>query len=162
MSFVTSFRQFLFVLALALAPACIPLRPPVQNSGPTVSREGVQVAVSRQRCSETVETEQPGNNLTEETIDVQVRNVLPTSLTVHRDAFYLVTPDGASLKTLTYCAADPLTLSAGETRSFELRYMTRGSLQCERPMKLDVSLGISAGGNPVDLAPIQFVPARAI
>ncbi len=162
MSFVTSLGRVPFLLTLAVASACVPLRPPVQNSGPTVSHDGVQVAVTRQACSESVEPEQPGNNLTEETIDLQVGNMLATPLSVHRDAFRLVTPDGSALKTITFRAADPLTLAAGETRSFKLRYMTRGSLQCDRSMTLEVSSGIRAGGNPVDLAPIQFVPVRAI
>jgi len=149
-------------VALALTPACAGLHPPLQNSGPAVSREGVQVAVTRQGCSETVEPEQPGNDLTEEIVEVQVRNDTPAPLTVHREAFRLITPEGYSLETLTFGANQPLTVAAGETRAFELRYMTRGSLECAREMRLEAGRGITSGSNPVDVGGVRFVPSRAI
>jgi hypothetical protein len=153
-------RSFPF-LALAMAPACA-LRPPVQNSGPAVSREGVQLAVTRQGCSQTVEPELPGSDLTEEIVEVQVRNALSAPLTVHREAFRLITPDGYSLETVTCSAADPMTVRAGETRAFELRYMTRGSLQCAREMRLEAGRAITSGENPIEVGPVRFTPSRTI
>ena len=150
------------LLAMAFAAACVPMRPPMRSSGPSVSREGVQVAVTRQRCSETVEPDYPGNDLTEEVLEVRVRNGTPTQLTVHRDAFRLVTPDGYSLETLTLGVGDPMTIAGGETRAFELRYMTRGSLQCAREMRLETGRGITSGANSVEVGSVRFTPARAI
>jgi hypothetical protein len=153
----------LLLLAVALpAAAGCGLRPPIQNSGPAVSREGVQVAVTRQGCSQSVEPEQPGNDLVEEILEVQVRNATPAPLTVHRDAFRLVTPEGYSLETVTFRAIDPLTIAGGETRTFELRYMTRGSLQCAREMRLEAGRSMTLGNNPVDVGVVRFIPSRAI
>lgn len=149
---------FAALLALAPAPACLSLRPPAESSGPALAREGTQVAVTRQRCSETVEPEQPGNDLVEEVVEVQVRNAASTPLTVHRDAFRLVTPEGYALATSTLGAADPLTLAAGETRAFELRFMTRGSLACAREMRLLAGRALVLRDGPVEVGPVRFIP----
>ena len=55
-----------------LALAC-GLHPPLQN-GAAVTQDGMQVALLRQSCSQTVEADQPGNDLVEATVEVQVHN----------------------------------------------------------------------------------------
>jgi hypothetical protein len=148
--------------AVALALASCALRPPVQNSGPAVSREGVAVAVTRQGCTQTVEPDEPGNDLVEAVLEVQVRNATSAPLTVHRDAFRLVTPDGYALETATFGAVDPLVLASGENRTFELRYMTRGSLQCSREMTLVAASGITLRDRAVEIGAVRIVPRRAL
>jgi hypothetical protein len=150
------------LVALGLGPACVGLRPPVQSGGAATSREGVQVAVARQGCTETVEPEQPGNDLVEEILEVQVRNPSPAPLTVHRDAFRLVTPEGYALETMTFRAAEPLTVAGGETRTFELRFMTRGSLQCAREMRLEAGQAVVRLDRPVQVGAVRFTPSRAL
>jgi hypothetical protein len=163
MSRYTALRSVLTAsLALSLAPACAGLAPPARNGGAAVSREGVQVAVARQGCSQTVEPEQPGNDLVEEIVEVEVKNPNAAPLTVHRDAFRLMTPDGSALETMTLRAADPLTVAAGETRRFELRFMTRGSLQCAREMSLDADHAVVLADRPVHVDPVSFTPSRAL
>jgi hypothetical protein len=163
MSRYTFVRSALTVsLALGLGPACAGLRPPARNGGAAVSREGVEVAVARQGCSQTVEPEQPGNDLVEEIVEIEVKNPNPAPLTVHRDAFRLVTPDGYALETMTFRAADPLTVAGGETRRFELRFMTRGSLQCAREMRLDAGQAVVLADHPVHVDAVRFTPTRAL
>ena len=150
------------VLAVALAPACAPLRLPYKSGGPAASREGVELAVSRQSCTQNVDPDFYGEDLVEEVVEVQVRNATSNPLTVQRDAFRLVSPDGHGLKTMTWRAVDPLPLNGGETGSFELRFMTRGLLQCTREMKLDADGGVRMNGRPVELGAVSFQPARAL
>ena len=151
------------LLALCgLASACVSMRPPIQSSGPASSREGVEVAVTRQGCSQIVEPEQPGNDLVEEVVEIQVRNAATIPVVVHRDAFRLVAPDGASLETMTFRAVDPLTVAGGETRSFELRFMTRGSLQCAREMRLEAGRGVVREDRPIEIGAVRFRPSRAL
>ena len=152
----------LLLAALAVAPACAGLQPPVQNSGPAQGRDGVRLAVTRQTCSQIVEPEQPGNDLVEEIVEVEVRNAGAAPLTVHRDGFRLVTPDGYALPTVTFRAGQPLTVSGGETRAFELRFQTRGSLQCAREMRLEAGPAVTLDAHSVDVGAIRFVPSRAL
>ncbi len=152
---------FLTSVALAaLAPACA-LHPPVQNSGAAVAASGVAIAVTGQRCTETVETELPGVNLVDATVQVQVRNAAPPPLIVHRDAFRLRGPDGRAIPTMTWRAGEPLSIAPGQVGTFELRFQSRGGLSCTKPMQLEASAGITKGTEPVQIGAVSFVPSHA-
>jgi hypothetical protein len=150
------------VMAVALAPACAPLRLPYRSSGPAASHEGVEIAVGRQSCTQNVDPDFHGADLVEEVVEVQVRNATSNPLTVQRDAFRLIARGGGALRTTTFRAVDPLALNAGETRTFELRFMTRGALACTGEMKLDADAGVSMNGRPVEVGAVTFQPSRAL
>jgi hypothetical protein len=156
------FARVVVVLAVGFAPACAPLRLPFKSGGPAASREGVEVAVSRQSCTQNVDPDFYGEDLVEEVVEVQVRNATSSPVTVQRDAFRLISPDGHGLKTMTWRAIDPLALNAGETRTFELRYMTRGLLECTREMKLDADAGVRMNGRPIEVGAVSFQPSRTL
>ena len=148
-------------LLAALAPAC-GFTPPAQNSGAVKSDNGVALAVVGQRCTETVETELPGVPLVETHVQVEVRNSAPPPLVVHRDAFHLRGADGRAIPTATWQAAEPLPIEAGQTRTFELRFMSRGGLSCTKEMQLEASASaITKGDAPVQLGAVSFVPSHA-
>jgi hypothetical protein len=145
----------------ALAPAC-GLRPPIQNSGAARTPEGIEVAVVRQSCSQTVETEQPGNDLVETTVEVQIRNITPAAIAVHRDGFRLTAPDGSAIRTSTWFAGEPLSVDPGQTQTVQLRFMSRGGLSCWKEMALESPAAITRGAQPVKLGAITFVPTHAL
>ena len=155
-------RIFFFtsVALAALAPACA-LHPPVQNSGAAVDPSGVEIAVIGESCTETVETELPGVNLVEATIQVQVRNAAPPPLVIHRDAFRLRGADGRAIPTTTWNAGEPLSIEAGQAGTFSLRFQSRGGLSCTKPMQLEASAGITKGAEPVRIGAVSFTPSHA-
>ena len=136
----------LFALGVLCAPACAPLRLPYRAGAPAASREGVEIAVNRQSCTQDQEPEFYGEDLVEEVVDAPVER-----RGIER-----------GLKTLTWKAIDPLALSAGETRTFQLRYMTRGGLECAREMKLDFDGGVKINGRPVALGVVTFQPSHTL
>jgi len=154
-------RAFLWpasVLLAAIAPACA-LHPPVQNGGAAMAvPPGVQVAVLGQSCDQTVEPDLQGADLVETTVEIQVRNVGVTPLTVHREAFDLRAPNGEAVPTSTWCASDPLSVDAGQSRTFQLRFMSRGGLSCTQPMQLESASAITAGATPIGIGAVTFVP----
>jgi hypothetical protein len=152
----------ILALGILFAPACAPLRLPYKSSVPAVSPEGVEIAVNRQSCTQNVDPDFYGQDLVEEVVEVQVRNATANPLTVQREAFRLIAPDGRGLKTMTWRAIDPLALNIGETRTFELRYMTRGDLECSREMKLDADAGVRMNGRPIQVGAVSFQPSRAL
>ena len=79
------------ILALGILSmsACAPLRLPYKSAGPAASRDGVEVAVRRQSCTQNVDPDFYGDDLVEEVVEVQIRNPTSKSLTVQRDAFRL-------------------------------------------------------------------------
>jgi hypothetical protein len=146
---------------LVLAQGCA-LTPPVKNSGPTVSTEGIQLAVTRQSCHETQDPDFRDNDLAEAILQIEVRNGAQTPVTVHRDAFRLVTatPDRVYLKTQTWGAAQPMTVNGGAAGTFELRFMTRGSLKCASDLTLDPDTGLLIADHPVKVSSISFRPSQ--
>jgi len=151
---------FASVAFAALAPACA-LHPPVQNSGAAVDPSGVEISVIGQSCTETIETELPGVNLVDATVEVQVRNGAPPPLVVHRDAFRLRGADGRAIPTTTWNASAPLSIESGQAGTFQLRFMSRGGLSCTKPMQLEASAGITKGAEPVRIGAVSFVPSNA-
>ena len=63
---------------------------------------------------------------------------------------------------MTWRAVDPLALNAGETRTFELRYMTRGGLECAGEMRLDADAGLRMNGHAIQVGAVTFRPSRAL
>jgi hypothetical protein len=144
---------------LALAPACA-MSPPAQNAG-SLTSDGVQVAVVGQRCSETVETDWPGANLVETTVQFQIRNTNPNPVTVNREQLYLRGTDGRKVQSRDWNEHAPITVESGQSQTFDLRYMTRGGLSCTKPMQLDAESAISVGSTPVRIGAVTFIPSRA-
>ena len=136
-----------------------PARPEQRRGGR--SENGVALAVIGQRCTETVETELPGVPLVEAHVQVEVRNTAPPPLVIHRDAFHLRGADGRAIPTASWQADEPLPIEAGQTRTFELRFMSRGGLSCTKPMQLEASTGITKGDAPVQIGAVSFVPSHA-
>jgi hypothetical protein len=149
----------LAIAAGGLAPACA-LKPPIQNSG-ALAKDGVQVAVVGQRCSETVEPEWPAANLVETVVELQVQNSGAGAVTVHRDQLRLRGVDGREVPAGDWCAADPLAVESGQTKTFTVRFMTRGGLSCTQPMSLDADAGFTMGAAPVQVGAVTFVPSKA-
>jgi hypothetical protein len=155
-------RNVIVVLGIALAPACAPLRLPYKSSGPATSPEGVTIAVSRQSCTQNVDPDFHGIDLVEEVVEIKMQNATPSPVSVQRDAFRLLSPGGARLKTITWRAVDPLLLAGGETRTFDLRFMNRGAITCTGDIVLDADAGVRLAGRPVQLGAIRFQPSHAL
>ena len=146
------------ILALALGTGCLPMRPPARSSGQVDSREGISLAISRQSCTSTSDPDQPGNDLVEERVELRVHNRSAEPLTLHRDAFRLVTPDGAALKTVSWCAAQPVAIAPGDESTFELRFMARAAIECGGEMRIAAAGALELRARPVPLQTIAFVP----
>ncbi len=158
----TPFRPMSALIAVALGglSGCA-LRPPVQNVGPVVSREGIQLAVVKQRCEQVQEPELPNDNLAELMVEVQVHNPTGDPATVRRTDFRLLGPEGnVAIETSTWGAINPITVSPSSDQTFEMRFMARGAFQCAKPMRLDPGRGITTGDRPVKLDAVSFVPSR--
>jgi hypothetical protein len=146
--------------ALLLVPAC-GLQPPIQTSGAAASKEGIQLRVLRESCSETVQPKQPGNDLVEVIVDVEVRNGTSEPISVHRDGFRLGAPDGSLIRTSTLFAIDPVTVDAAQAQTLPLRFMSRGGLSCWKEMALKAFSAVTRGTAPVEIGSVRFIPSHA-
>jgi hypothetical protein len=149
-------------LALALTPACASLGPPARTSGPSVSSEGVELAVVAQSCTQSGDPDWPDDFLGEAVLEIRVRNGAPAPLTVRRADFRLVMPDGSALRTRSWGAFKPLVVGGGEASAFELRFQAYNGLTCDRELLLDPRVGLVVGRTPAAIEPVRFVPWRAL
>ena len=105
--------------------ACATMKPPAMNNGPVLSSNGVQVAVLRQVCAETMVN--AFETFIDETVELQVRNGSPNPVRIHRDKLRLLGPNGGVFTTGA-SALDFLTVGNGETQTFEVTlHGTRGA-----------------------------------
>jgi hypothetical protein len=141
------------------AGACATLKPPTTTSGPASSPTGVQIAVVRQLCAES----QPFDaytNWIDETVELEVQNGSSESLSIHRDKFHLIGPDGSAVASAA--STDPLVLEKGAKRTFEVTFSSRAGiagLGCRKPMRLDSRAAITAREAPVAFREVSFVPS---
>ena len=133
------------------------LRPPIRNSGTVTTADGVQVGLLGQSCSQTVETDLPGNDLVEMTVQIEVRNGTSQALGVHRDGFRLMGSDGRSIPTSTWFASKPLSIGPRQVETFDLRFMSRGGLSCSKEMTLQSPSAIVQGTAIANIGAIRFV-----
>ena len=148
--------------SIALGGACAPMKPPVRNAGPAVSRSGVQLAVVRQSCAQTKEPDFDDWDLVEERVELELQNRSLEPVTIHRDRFRLIAPDGTALKPLTWLAGEPVTVAGGATGVVALRFMARGGPECTKEMRIDADGGVTQGERAVSFAQVSFVPARRL
>ena len=152
---------FALTAVVMLAAGCGTLRAPIQTTGPVVSREGIELSVTRQLCTQIQEADFPGADLVETILEIAIRNPTPEPIAVRRDAFRLLAPDGSALRTVTWRAADPLVVGRRTIGVFRLRYMSRGTIECAKTMDLDADAGLTVRGAPVKVGRVQFIPSRA-
>jgi hypothetical protein len=117
--------------------------------------------VLRESCSQTVETEQPGNDLVETVVEVEVRNGTSEPISVHRDGFRLGASDGSAIRPSTWFANDPLSVEPGQALTLQLRFMSRGGLSCSKEMALESPSAVVKGAEPVKLGAVKFVQGHA-
>jgi hypothetical protein len=152
---------FFAVPLLWLAPAC-GLSPALQNGGAAVRADGITLEVPRQSCSETVQAKQPGNDLVEVIVEVAIRNPTAAPLSVNRSGFRLSAPDGSAIPPSTWFVKDPLTVGAGQSQTFQLRFMSRGGLSCWKPMELRATSVLTQGPVPVGIGSVRFTASHAL
>jgi hypothetical protein len=146
---------------LALGSSCMPLSPTPATVTPTVSPEGIRVAVVAQACTRGQDDDYREDALAEESVRIEVQNATAANATIRREQFRLLTPDGFALKPQTWGAADPLAVTAGATQRFELQFMAHG-LECTREVRLAPGTGVRLGDKTVTLAAVRFVPAQRL
>ena len=147
-------------LVASLGSSCAHVTP-VSGVAPTRSAEGVEVTVAADACDEAQEPDGYGWSLTELMLEVRVTNPTGTPILVRPGDIRLRTSDGASLGTLTWGAAIPMNVAAGATKSFDLRFMDRGSLHCGTHVELDTSGSVTAGGHALTTDGVAFTASGA-
>ncbi len=157
-----SSRNLVATVLVLSASACATMTPPVRTGAPTQTSEGVELAVARKHCDQTQDSDWDGEDLAELIVEVQVKNPTRAPIAIHRGDMRLLAPDGAALKTITWRADDPLYVASGETKSFDMRFMARGSLECGAPLQLDTRGAVTTDHHVLVTDRISFTPSAPL
>lgn len=150
-------RILALLLPVTLSTACA-LAPPVRDSGPAVSAEGLSLSVVGQRCEQVREPDL--EDLVEVVVLVRVHNPTKDRATVRRTEFRLFGDERFALKTRTWGAGEPLDVLPGSDQTFDLRFMARGAVECAKEMRLDPGGAILTRDHPAKLPPVTFLVAQ--
>jgi hypothetical protein len=137
---------------------------PYHSSGPALSREGVQIAVTAEQCYNNRLDEQYPTALNDDQLHVGVRlNVTNGSnhlVVLSRDAFKLEETDGRSPRVMRPQENGSVSLSPGQSKSLVLNFAEETEYDCHHELALDAQGAIAVAGKPVHLASIHFLPSR--
>ena len=145
-------------LVLGSGACATTMKPPVVNSGPVSSGNGVQVAAVRQACQQTEPVDEVPTGTVDETVEIQVRNGSPEPLTVYPERFRLIGAAGGAPATANAPSGDARTVATGDTQMFQLEFNARNGLECTKEMQLDPSAAITLRDTPLSIQPVPFRP----
>jgi hypothetical protein len=149
-------RVLTLAVVLVATGSCATMQPPVTNSGPALSSNGVRVSVLRQLCAETSSID-VYDRWINETVELQIQNGSTMPVGIRRDQFRLRAPSGRVF-TSSGSPTDPLTIPNGEAQTFEVTFTAHGELDCTKAMQLDPGVAITSQESRVALGPVSFVP----
>jgi hypothetical protein len=152
-----SLLRYLFVMAAASCSSTLPL---ARGGGAIFSDEGVLFAIDGQRCKQMPDSSQPGKTLVDATLALEVGNPTNLSVTFEPAGFVLMVSDRASVpKTAGDESTEPMSVPAGSSSRFELRFLASGT--CTQEMVLEPKSAIKLSGRPVQIKAIRFVPVAS-
>ena len=146
------------LILVAGVMGCANMLPPVRNSGPAFSEEGVQLTVVGQTCHQSLDPVRPNNQRREVTLAIEVGNPTNFPVVIHRDRWRLVPSDSPAVRTSTGEGAETISVRTGVTAAFTLRFMPSGT-SCSHEMRLEPDSAIELGGSPIKIGGVSFVPA---
>ena len=153
----------LYVLSLAAATASCGYSRPYQNSGPTLSKEGVQVTLMAQECHNNRADEQYPTALIDDQLHVgvklQVTNQSNHVARLSLSAFQLEAGSGREHTVMHPKEDGVVSLSPGQSTNVALNFAEETELDCHHDLALDVQGAVAIEGRPTYLASIHFLPS---
>ncbi len=136
---------------------------PYQTSGPTVAKEGVQVAIAGDRCYVNRSGEQFPTAINDDRlhvdVEVAVTNNSKEMATLSLDQFHLA--DARTNATVAPLESGQVVLAPNETKVVPLAFEESNSVgDCHHDLALAPQGAISLENQPVNVASIHFQPAR--
>jgi len=147
----------------ALATSC-GYASPYQSSGPAISKAGVEIRLTGERCYVNRSGEQFPTTVDDDRLHVevnlQIANTSSKPAQVALNHFELAEGAQAERVVMAPSEADVLTVSPNETRTVALDFEKGTSLDCRHDFSLFAKDAVILEGRPVDVAAIDFQPAR--
>jgi len=139
---------------------------PYQASGPALSKDGVKIALTGERCYVLPNTEQfpiARNDIDDVLhlgLDLEVTNASNHVAVLSLDRFQLAGDTQAEHLVMHPRESGSLSLAPGENKRVALDFEEQTDLDCRHDLALATEGAVAIEGRPVYLASIHFQPSR--
>jgi hypothetical protein len=154
---------FVAAVAAGLTSSC-GYTAPYQTSGPSLSKEGVQVTLVGEQCYVNRSTEEFPTTVDDGVLHVglnlQIANHSDRAALIALDGFQLEEGGGSERVVVHPQQSGSVVLSPGQSTNLALGYTQPSAVGCHHDLTLDTQGAIAIEGKPVHVASIRFLPAR--
>jgi len=133
---------------------------PYRSSGPSIAKEGIQVAIVGERCYVNRSGEQFPTTVNDDALNLnvklQVRNEASQPAVLSLDRFRLSETIAGERTIMTPLESESLALQPGEIKVLSLDFEQQGMLDCHHEMELEAQGAVAIGDGQLAFQPIRF------
>jgi hypothetical protein len=137
---------------------------PYTSSGPSLSKEGVEVAIAGQRCYVNRSAEQFPTTVNDDHLNLdlrlQVKNASNHIAVLSPDHVRLSETVGGERMVMQPRESEAISLQPGETKIVPLDFEQSGELDCHNDLALEAAGAVEIEGGKVSFEPIHFLASR--
>ena len=158
------FADSMFLPAVVFCAASCGYVAPYTSSGPSLSKEGVEIAIAGERCYVNRRAEQFPTTVDDDHLNLdlrlQVKNESSHIAVLSPDRVRVSdTLDGERM-VMQPRESEAISLQPGETKIVSLDFEQSGALDCHHDLALEAAGAVEIEGGKVTFAPIRFLASR--
>ena len=158
------FPNPLFLSAVVVSAASCGYVAPYTSSGPSLSKEGVEIAIAGESCYVNRSAEQFPTTVDDDQLNLALRLQIKNK----SSHVAVLTPDHVGLsETLAGermgmhpRESGAISLQPGETQTISLNFEQSGALDCHHHLALEAAGAVEIDGGKVSFEPIRFLASR--
>jgi hypothetical protein len=158
------FSSSMFISGVVLCAASCGYVAPYSSSGPSLSKEGVEIAIAGERCYVNRSAEQYPTTIDDDSLNLDLR------LQIKNKSRHVavLTPDHVDLSetvagermVMHPRESEAISLQTGETKIIALSFEQSGTLDCHHDLALEAAGAVEIEGGKVSFEPIRFLASR--
>jgi hypothetical protein len=158
------FPNSLFLSAMVVCAASCGYVAPYTSSGPSLSKEGVEIAIAGERCYVNRSAEPFPTTVDDDQLNLALRLQIKNK----SSHVAVLTPDHVGLSETVAGArmvmhsveSGAISLQPGETKTISLNFEQSGALDCHHDLSLEAAGAVEIDGAKVSFEPIRFLASR--
>jgi hypothetical protein len=158
------FSSSTFISAVGVCAASCGYVAPYTSSGPSLSKEGVEIAIAGERCYVNRSAEQFPTTVGDDQLNLALRLQIKNK----SSHVAVLTPDHVGLsetvageRTVMHPReSEAISLQPGETKIIALAFEQSGTLDCHHDLALEAAGAVEIEGGKVSFEPIRFLASR--
>lgn len=158
------FSSSTFISVVVVCAASCGYVAPYSSSGPSLSKEGVEIAIAEERCYVNRSGEQFPTTVDDDHLNLDLRLQIKNK----SSHVAVLTPDHVDLSetvagermVMHPRESEAISLQPGETKIIALAFEQSGKLDCHHDLALEAAGAVEIEGGKVSFEPIRFLATR--